>query len=84
MLAKWAVVAPLLIVAATRGANGGADETPDVDVDAREAARRLGIATPTFYKRVKAGTYPFTRFEGRKVLASLRGLQRYRREQCGT
>lgn len=78
LLARWSAVAPILIAAAARR---GADGVTDVDVDARAAARLLGISPASFYKRL-AG-YPFVHREGRKILCSLAGIERYRREARG-
>lgn len=83
LLARWSSVERNLIVAAARRpyAEASIESAGDIEVDAKEAAKRLGIAPQTFYRRMSG--YPFLRREGRKVLCSLRGIDRWKRERRG-
>ena len=52
-----------------------APSQPDRLIDVKEAAERLGISANFLYRNSRR--YPFTRREGRKVLFSSVGIDRY-------
>jgi predicted DNA-binding transcriptional regulator AlpA len=49
----------------------------DETIDAREAARRLGISRPTLYRNHKKRPYSFMRPEGGKLVADAAELRKY-------
>ncbi len=56
-----------------------ADQEPDENLDAAEAARRLGISRDWLYKN--RDRLPFAVKLGRRVVFSARGLARWNRQQ---
>ena len=67
----WARLAP------TGNANGR--DKPDVNLSAREAARRLGLSQDYLYR----SKLPFKVRIGRRVLFSARGLERWNGSRTG-
>ncbi len=65
--------------------NPSKDDQKPVEVDgkisAAEAARRLGISKAYIYKN--AATLPFVARIGRRVVVSVRGLERYQKRMRG-
>jgi len=53
----------------------------DETIDAKEAARQLGISRATFYRTNKRKRYPFCSTEGSKITASLAALKRYQEQK---
>ena len=58
-------------------------EPPDRNLDAHEAARKLGISASNLYKKAKAGQLPFTVRVGGRLLFSERGIERWNRRMMG-
>ena len=56
-----------------------ADDAPDLNLPAKEAARRLGMSLPYLYKH--ADEYPFTVRIGGRVLFSARGVAGWNRRK---
>src|SRR5258706_505556 len=67
--------------AAASADNGGrmAEQDHDENLNAAEAARRLGISRDWLYKN--RGRLPFAVRLGRRVVFSARGLERWNRQQ---
>jgi predicted DNA-binding transcriptional regulator AlpA len=76
--AKAAAWARLAIPAAAKTTEAG--PTADMNVDAREAARRLGISRDWLYRN--ATRLPFTVRIGRRVLFSTPALERWSRSRA--
>jgi predicted DNA-binding transcriptional regulator AlpA len=70
-----------LRTAAVNADNGGriAEQDHDENLNAAEAARRLGISRDWLYKN--RGRLPFAVRLGRRVVFSARGLERWNRQQ---
>ena len=71
-----AVAAKLVLVKGPR--DDGHSDLPDVNLDVKEAAHRLGVSAGWFYKHQKL---PFIRRIGRKVLISANELARWNRSR---
>jgi hypothetical protein len=81
LLLQLAPVERNLIIAAARRSLTDVGMSSDIEVDAHEGARRIGVASATFYKHLHE--YPFVRRSGRKILCSLAGIERWKRQGRG-